>query len=161
MFSLRDPHDVRQLARAPRARVSSSPTQITFSWLAFWSLTCLAGFFAGHHSQRTPRCHRRAGPEQKLRIIGHVRIEYNKECALKWQVPKGEIFVFPKFEENRSIISGDMTRLNNDRVLLTFEGWKHERFLPGGMVIILLYPTLLTVRQCEENTSMVADYHTG
>ena len=54
--------------------------------------------------------HRRAGPKQKQRIIGHVRIQYNKECALKWQVPKGKIFVFPKFQGNRSIISGDMTR---------------------------------------------------
>ncbi len=53
-------------------------------------------------SQRTTRCHRRAGPEQKHRIIDHVRIKYNKECALKWQVPKGKIFVSPKFQEKRS-----------------------------------------------------------
>ena len=110
MFSLGDPHDVRQLARASRATISPTLRQITFSWLDFRSFTCLAGFFAGHHSQRTPRCHRRAGPKQKQRIIDQVWIQYNKECVLKWQVPKGKIFVFPKFQGNRSIISGDMTR---------------------------------------------------
>ncbi len=111
MFSLRDPHDARQLARASRATISPMLRQITFSWLPFRPFTCLAGFFAGQHSQRTPWRHRRAGPnKQKQRIIDQVRIQYNKECALKWQVPKGKIFVFPKFQGNRSTISGDMTR---------------------------------------------------
>jgi hypothetical protein len=104
---------MRVNSREPREPTIISLTlqQITFSWLPFRPFTCLAGFFAGQHSQRTPWRHRRAGPnKQKQRIIGHVRIQYNKECALKWQVPKGKIFVFPKFQGNRSIISGDMTR---------------------------------------------------
>ena len=43
MFSLRDPHDARQLARASRATISPTLQQITFSWLAFRPFTCLAG----------------------------------------------------------------------------------------------------------------------
>ena len=99
----REPREPQYLQRCSKSHFRGWPS-------AFRPFTCLAGFFAGHHSQRTPRRHRRAGPEQNLRIIDHVRIEYNKECALKWQVPKGKIFVFPKFQGNRSIISGDMTR---------------------------------------------------
>jgi hypothetical protein len=94
---------------------------------SFRSFSCLAGFFAGHHSQRTPRYHRRAGSEQKQKIIDHVRIEYNKECALKWQVTiRGENICFPK-------VSGksfhNFRRYDSRRLLRRMRIWPASNFL--------------------------------